>query len=192
MINSLKASQVPLKLFSLNENSKEGSRNQVILKDKTFKTSFEKTFSYRGVDSQRLTNQNDLVDVYRNLNKKDYFSCKQRKGEFKGKVTLYAKVIILKNPTFSISESSRQRVLNKKVKNVHSFLRAEFYSASDNTSLVDVEGVTACTYNPYFSGYFFNCESKKEVTNEEVKKYKFAVLFGSNVYLYKEYPEWAA
>lgn len=46
MINSLKASQVPLKLFSLNENSKEGSRNQVILKDKTFKTSFEKTFSY--------------------------------------------------------------------------------------------------------------------------------------------------
>jgi len=199
MINSTQVSQFPLKLFSLeaSSKSKEGLKNPVILKDKNtkqqdqkFKSSFEMIFTYKKVESIRVTEKGDLCDLYRNLNKPSFFSCKQRNGEFKGKVTLYAKVIIVKNPTFVISEKSRQRVL-KANRNVHSYLRANFDSASDDISLVNFDGARACTYNPYFAGYFFDCETKAEITNDEVKNYPFGVLFGSNVYLFNEYPSWA-
>ena len=198
MINSTQVSQVPLKLFSLQDTSKEGLKKPVILKEKNtktknqiFKSSFEMVFTYKKVESVRTTEKGDLCDLYRNLNKQSFFSCKQRNGEFKGKVTLYAKVIIVKNPSFVVSEKSRQRVKNEKRKNVHSYVRASFFSASDDTSSVDFKMARACTYNPYFAGYFFDCETKEEITNDEVKNYPFAVLFGSNVYLFDEYPKWA-
>lgn len=61
----------------------------------------------------RLCHRGDKIDVYRNLNIKDMMSCKQRQGQWKGKVTGYAKAFVLVDFEFVISEASRQRVLRE-------------------------------------------------------------------------------
>ena len=140
-------------------------------------------FKYKGVDSLRVTTSLDECDFYRNLNKKEFFSCKQRSGDFKGKVTAYAKIFIVKNPSFVISEKSRNRVLDQKCRNVHSYLRGQFLMASDDIDDINVDGLLVCSYNPYYAGYFYECDSKKEITREIVNNYLYAILKGSNVYL---------
>lgn len=66
----------------------------------------------------RLCRRGDKIDVYRNLNIKDMMSCKQRHGQWKGKVTGYAKAFVLVDFEFVVSEASRQRVLREQRKNV--------------------------------------------------------------------------
>ena len=129
---------------------------------------------------ERSISIGDLVDCYRNLNKPEYFSCKQRKGENKNKVIGYGKIIVLKTPVFKVSEAGRQRVLKKRQKNVHAYVTGKFCDAFDGIFMPD-QTFTEITYNPYDSGVFFN-----RITGDPIEpsiNTKYAVLSGSNVYL---------
>lgn len=81
------------------------------------------------------------VKVARNLNK-DKLSIRKD-----GLVIGYADEILLKNCTFEVSESGRQRVLREGVKNVHAFVvgeQAEWKEMRD-----EIGRFENVTYNPY-------------------------------------------
>jgi len=129
---------------------------------------------------KRSLSVGDLVDCYRNLNKPEYFSCKQRTGENKNKVSGYGKIIILEKTIFKVSEAGRQRVLKKQQKNVHAYVTGNFCDAFDGVFMPD-HTFTEITYNPYDSGFFFN-RMTGETLDQSINT-KYAVLSGSNVYL---------
>jgi hypothetical protein len=119
------------------------------------------------------------VDCYRNLNKAGYFSCRKRKGEFKGLVVGYSKIIVLKNPKIVVNLRGRDRVISSSKKNVHSFVTGSFYNSFDG-EFVPSKRFLRATYNPYYSENFFERQTKKPILSTE--KYSFAVLHGSDVF----------
>lgn len=130
----------------------------------------------------RASYSGDVVDVYRNLNIKGMMSCKQRKGTNRGKVSGYARAFVLTDFSFVVSESSRQRVLSEKRKNVHSFCRGTLTNAFncdfDENELSVISQVV--TYNPYKAGYFFDRATGKPVFDSPCT---YALIYGANVYL---------
>lgn len=134
----------------------------------------------QGKQIARLTAVGDMVESYRNLNKPEFFSCKQVAGENKGKVSCYAKVIVLGDATFKVSEASRQRILREKSRNVHAFVRGEFLDCFDGVFIPD-ESFICTTYNPYFGEWFYNKQTMEFIPRDA--KSRFAILHGSNVYL---------
>lgn len=147
-----------------------------------FKAQLTTPFKTKGVIEYRDLNKGDIVDLYRNLNKPSYFSCKQRGGKLKGKVCAYAKCFVIKNPRFAISEASRLRVIEKGQRNVHAFIRGEFVGAIEKGTLpIPPADAIRCTYNPYFAGYFFDRLTKNEIDQTSIPTY--AILIGSDVYL---------
>jgi len=88
------------------------------------------------------------VECYKNLNKNCY-SVRQ-----KGKVILYSRYLILENCRFVVQPAGRKRVLEKKVKNVHAFVRGCLISTENdfNKSLDIAHDVS---YNPYRFDYFY-------------------------------------
>lgn len=140
----------------------------------------------------RETRVGDMVDCYRNLNKPALFSIKQRYGAFKGRVSGYARSIVLKNPVFAISETSRQRVLKEKSRNVHSYVRGEFIHSQDGDVILDqLGGFLRVSYSPYVSGNFFSLE-RDELGNIiqqsiqpffDVAKFQYAIINGRDVFL---------
>lgn len=140
----------------------------------------------------RHTAVGDRVDCYRNLNKPTLFSIKQRDGEMKGKVSGYARAIILRNPDLVVSEKSRQRVLSEKSRNVHSFVRAEFVDAYGGDVILSKLGsYVRVSYSPYVAGNFFTLlrNAQGEIIKESIKPffsvggYKYAIVNGSDVFL---------
>jgi hypothetical protein len=140
------------------------------------------TFATDIKSDTRLCRRGDKVDVYRNLNIKDMMSCKQRYGQWKGKVTGYAKAFVLVDFEFVVSEASRQRVLREQRKNVHGFCRGVLEDAFN--AAVDINALPSnhrvVTYNPYRAGYFFD-----RSTNEPIHRphETYALVYGGNVYL---------
>jgi len=128
---------------------------------------------------ERASKKDDIVDVYRNLNKPSFFSIRQVKNELKGKVSGYANIIVMENPLIKISETSRLRVLRDKRKNVHAFIRGRLHSAYSGS--IQLNTLQSITYNPYKMGSFYFCENNEEVVPNDLLKY--AVFYGSNVYL---------
>jgi len=98
----------------------------------------EMLFSFE--DMARLVNPNKRVRVYKNLHK-DCWSVWQ------GKVLFYTQEIHLRDVTFLVLESGRQRVLREKRKNVHAFVCGFL------TQGLDIGGVVR--YNPYINPFFF-------------------------------------
>jgi len=140
----------------------------------------------------RTTEVGESVLVYRNLNKPSFFSIKQTKGKYKGKVTGYANSIVIKNPDFKISEASRQRVLDRKSRNVHSYILGEFEGAYEGS--VDLSSITdfvRVSYSPYIGGYFFTLERDESgrLIKESIKpfndvsQYSHAIINGADVLL---------
>lgn len=143
---------------------------------------FYSDINSRGEDIRRKTCVNDIVDCYRNLNKPSYFSCRQRAGGLKGKVSGYANILVIENPEFVVSEVSRQRILRERSKNVHAFVRGKFYSAYEGVLCESLPSdFVEVSYSPYVSGSFYHIETRQPVQENELKR--FAILFGSNVYL---------
>ena len=136
-----------------------------------------------GKQVERVTNRGDEVDSYRNLNKPEFFSFKQRKEDDKGKVSGYGKVVVLSDAVFKVSESSRQRVIKQGSRNVHAYVRGCFENCFDGVFTPD-ESFLCVTYNPYFKEWFFERESGNLLDKD--LKCKEVVLFGANVYLRRE------
>ena len=143
------------------------------------KDSFNSKIKSNKGEVERASQKYDIVDVYRNLNKPSFFSIRQVKNEFKGKVSGYANIIVIENPMIKISEASRLRVLRDKRKNVHAYIRGELHSAYNGN--VQLSTLQSITYNPYKMGSFYFCDSNEEVGPNDLLRY--AILYGSNVYL---------
>jgi hypothetical protein len=127
----------------------------------------------------RIVNVGDSVDVYRNLNKPEYFSCKAQKGSDKGKVVCYGKIIVLGNASFKVVESSRQRVL-KSARNVHAFCTGSFLDCFDGVFMPD-ETFTRLTYHPRKNDFFYERETGLTIPRDTTAT--IAVLWGSDVYV---------
>jgi hypothetical protein len=144
------------------------------------------TINSRGNKIIRETCVGDAVSCYRNLNKPTMFSVMQSKGENKGKVSGYAPVIVLKgtpeNPlSVKVSEASRQRILIKKVKNVHAKLMGVVCDAySQPLTLKALNQLDCLTYNPYQGPNFYRVSDGKTFTGD--LPYEYAIVCGSSVY----------
>lgn len=142
--------------------------------------------------ADRSTSVNDLVDCYRNLNRPNSFSIKQRQGCFKGLVSGYARALVIANPTFVVGEKARQRILREKVKNVHSYVRGSFITAFDSDLLpAESAKLKRVTYSPYLCGQFVELErdANGAAIQSTIKpldpelKFSFAILNGRDVFL---------
>jgi len=133
-----------------------------------------------GQAALRTTHLQSRVDIYRNLNKPGLFSCRAREGIYKGKVTGYANIFIVLNPTFVVSSASRRRAITQRKRNVHAYVRSEclldaFNGSLDTTQLPDAEVIT---YQPFVRPDFFNRDTQaSKYTHEGI-----ALLAGANVY----------
>jgi hypothetical protein len=157
-----------------------------LVKDDVFLT----TSTYRKQRVQRATKLGDLIDTHTKLPKKNQYgeyqiSCKQVKGDLKNLVSGVADIVILENPSFKISEASRQRVIREQSKNVHAYVRGTFVDAWEGV-FKPFPSFKVITYNPYLAGYFFYRDSEgedvlREVFQEDLLRY--AIVAGSSVYL---------
>jgi hypothetical protein len=139
----------------------------------------------------RVTLVDDAILVYRNLNKPKYFSMKQAGGALKGKVSGYAQSIVVKNPSFKISEASRQRVLRTN-RNVHSYVTGEFVDAFDGQpDILALSNYVRVTYSPYVGNYYYTFERDADgqliqdsiQPFKNVEAYTHAIVNGSDVLL---------
>lgn len=99
-------------------------------------------YSYKG----RKINPLKKVKVYRNLNN-GKISIKQ--GNL---VVGHADIIFLKDTSFLVNETNRQRVLSKKQKNVHAFI--EGYWVEDVREMKKIDFNKRIWYNPYLTEFF--------------------------------------
>ena len=106
------------------------------------------------------------VDVYFNRHKST-FSIRH-----KGKVIEHTDTVVIKNPRFVVNESGRNRVLREKKKNVHAFVRGEYYTKEDKLNVLDGKKYwKGIYYNPYKHGSFVYLE-----TDQPIKESKWAFL----------------
>lgn len=128
----------------------------------------------------RTTHKGCQADFYRNLNRPGLFSCRQRTGQHKGKVTGYANIFVISDPIFTVSAASRKRTLIQNKRNVHAFTRTsaliDAFEGSLSVNLLPAHKVV--TYQPFQRGEFFD-----RATGETVAAHKgLAILAGANVY----------
>ena len=107
-----------------------------------------------------------LVYVYRNLRNKCW-SIRSKEGITKGLVILHCHEIDVSNVVFTVSESSRQRVIRDNQKNVHAGVTGRLigvdnvvdvrYDISYRSGVLPHEGSTdmLVKYDPYKYPYFF-------------------------------------
>ena len=109
----------------------------------------------------RLTYRNGArimtVSVYFNLRRKNWSVMERRR------VIDHASNLSVRNVTFKVSESARQRVLRTKTKNVHAFICGQRVNVFPYDSLIRI------SYNPYKAGTFVRCD-----TGEAIHKADFA------------------
>lgn len=95
------------------------------------------------------------VRIYRNLNKPSYFSIVALEGPHKGKVLGYSPVVGITDVKLTVSEQSRQRVLERRVRSVHAWIEGNMLATKEALP----EGLQShrkITYQPYVSGFFFD------------------------------------
>ncbi|GAA5138548.1 hypothetical protein [Thalassotalea piscium] len=124
---------------------------------------------------ERYICQNDMVKVYRNLNKPAYFSVVALTGKFKNKVVAYGQSITLTNAFFKVSLASRQRALNNRTRCVHAWCIGQINNISNHIEVCDGREVT---YQPFIRDDFHYIDNKKSVGNTRFLK---AIMQGKNV-----------
>ena len=82
----------------------------------------------------------------------------------KGKVIAHVDEIQLRNVTFRVRESGRQRVLLEKRKNVHAFIIGDW----DTNHTVVMSKRTPISYNPYKNQSFVYQETQEPITSTHV------------------------
>ncbi|OBX64310.1 hypothetical protein A9299_09900 [Moraxella osloensis] len=102
----------------------------------------------------RCLNPNKPVKVYKNLHN-GMFSIQQE-----GKIIGHAKNVCLKNVSFKVSETGRQRVIKEKQKNVHAFVIGEVVDFIQTDHLNGRQ----ISYNPYKQGFFYFKDNNTEAS----------------------------
>jgi hypothetical protein len=110
------------------------------------------------------------VRIYFNLHKK--MLSVQTKVNGQWKVTAHQAAAFLKNATFKVSESGRQRVLKEKLKTVHAFITGELIDALPK----NYERFDSARYNPYELEKF-------QCRNKNIDKADFAILNGRQLFV---------
>lgn len=128
----------------------------------------------------RTTHTGAQADFYRNLNRPGLFSCRQRTGRYKGKVSGYANIFVISDPIFTVSAASRQRTLTQNKRNVHAFTPShsliDAFEGTLDPALLPAHKVV--TYQPFKRGEFFDRATGESITEH----HGIAILFGANVY----------
>ena len=89
------------------------------------------------------------IQIYRNLNKPGVtYSVRDKKTRL---VMGYVTHIALKDVTFHVNESGRQRVIATKRKNVHAFIEG---TIDERGILESTNGMSQITYNPFLMDTF--------------------------------------
>ena len=110
------------------------------------------------------------IFVYFNLHKK----CFSVKDVRTGLVVAHTDEISMRDVTFKVSESGRQRVLSEKRKNVHAGVLGEYWEGGWGTI-----GFNTVTYNPYKAGHFYSKDNNEKVTKGDwVKLIDKKILVG--------------
>lgn len=111
---------------------------------------------------------NQTVRIYFNLHKKKFSV--QAKVDKRWKVVAHVEDAYLKNASFKVSESGRQRVIKEKRKNVHAFIIGTLVSGiQSNNHFFSVR------YNPYEKGQF-------QCANQDIFHAEEVILNGKNVF----------
>ena len=110
------------------------------------------------------------VRIYYNFHKK-LFSV-QEKVNGSWKVVEYTNEIFIRNATFKVSESGRQRVLKQKRKNVHAFILGERFPFIPKSFVYRDE----VSYNPYKQGNFMLVSE-----NKPLDRAKYVAIIGGKV-----------
>lgn len=112
------------------------------------------------------------VKVYFNLHT-HLFSVQDLRS---GKVVAHGNNIILKNPTFKVSEAGRQRVLREQRKNVHAYVIGTYAGANEIQQL-EQDFMQQAYYNPYKLSTFVEKETQQPLHSAEL-----AVMMDKQVY----------
>jgi hypothetical protein len=107
------------------------------------------------------------VKVYRNLHR----GCWSVMDAKTRRVIEHRTDLMLKDATFQVQESGRQRVLRERKKNVHAFISGELVDNVPWDDLCELPASAEVSYNPYRMGSFY-----KRETGEPIRKAQ-AVLF---------------
>ena len=107
---------------------------------------------FKKEDERRTLNEGDKVKVYYNLHLNCYSI---KKGSL---VVAHAPCVYLQGVTTNINEKGRQKVIEKKKKNVHAYIIGNFTYQSFNT-----EGFNQMVYNPYLYSSFVDGDTKEKV-----------------------------
>ncbi|GGZ83033.1 MULTISPECIES: hypothetical protein [Alteromonadaceae] len=134
---------------------------------------------------ERVTRIGEQADFYRNLNSPGFYSCKQRKGANRGKVSGYANIFVVSNPSFVVSLAGRRRTLRERKRCVHAYVRGNVLGAFNGSlDLSKLKRVYTVTYQPFVRDVFF--ERNVGIKVHELPQSPVALLFGANVYLVPE------
>jgi len=141
----------------------------------------------------RSVDKGDVIDVYRNLNKTNFYSIRNRSGSFKNKVSGYAHAVIVRHPELIVSKAGRARVQKEKRKNVHSFVRGEFCDAfNSEVILSQLNDYLRLSYSPYKfdSFYTLDRDESDNIVEGSISPFKntirheFALITGKDVILF--------
>ena len=101
------------------------------------------------------------VEVYRNLNKGRTFSIRDKKT---GLVVAWGNKFKIENVTCKVSETGRQRVIEKKRKEVHAVLLGVFTGGCE----FDLDDCQELFYDPYTLDSFVNKDTGKKINHIDV------------------------
>jgi hypothetical protein len=105
-----------------------------------------------------------------------------------GEQVLYTKVV-LKDVTFTVRESGRQRVLKDRRKNVHAWMEGKLLDCSVAETVANVPCGVPVKYNPYYLPTFYTrMEDNTDAIGTPVYDAEFAAAGSENGVLV---PEWA-
>lgn len=129
------------------------------------------------------------VKVHRNLNAK-CLSITATEGEFKGRVIAHCQAVRLLDVTFKVSETSRQRILRTRVKDVHAYAVGYLvecdtpvlrYPQPLNHTDIECGFERRITYNPFKLPYFHDSETLEVVEALEQTVITTGGLFAEKV-----------
>ena len=103
------------------------------------------------------------VYVYWNLHK-HLFSVKDTRT---GRVTDHARMVVIQDATFAVSQAGRARVLRERRKNVHAGVRGTPTWIDTAPTDLQMTGWTRITYNPYKYDSFVRASDEWPVTGAD-------------------------
>jgi hypothetical protein len=96
------------------------------------------------------------VDVYKNLHLENGYSVRCSKT---GLVLAHCSTVLIKNASFHVSESGRQKTVKEKRKRVHAYVRGELVAIN---SLFPKDFVKVL-YNPYLTEFFLDSKTREPI-----------------------------